>query len=657
MGKVVLHSTPTLNVADLYEMIHLDSSWKRNWHFFTHKDQLQVLDDLMDGAPFRVEKIEHDLNQDGLEVPAFRFGNPKGIPVLLWARQHGDEPECTAAINTILWILFNQVGNIVIAELLHHINFIVAPMINPAGTNRFSRISLVGVDINRDADATATGGSKLLTFLRETYKPKFCFNMHDMNPRKDRPTGEPELVTLAFQAAPYNAENSDNLTRLRSKTVIGYIVEQIKPYVPRISRYASNYMPRGFGDKSMGNGISCILVESGSLLDDEGGDAEVAKLHALAVLVGLHAIAHGFDDKLEGHTYETLPFDEGVFDFDVALRHGEVFDIPTNQRFKADVGIQKHLLDDHVSRDRQFRSEIASLGDLGPEKSIVDLEAYDSLILPGLIAVFPENPFDDQIPTELQARQLLQLGVTSLALPFDLPGNQSELEFTRRAIFNPPYMNIIPFLRVENLPAITARFGSSELVGLSVQGSWSVEAVELFTEKCEHKIDQSYLSEPITGTLFFTAGKSASQRHARLQIGGGSNTQHAEPISKAELNEFITSFQLTSSQLSYGVELTEKTLGLGLVPQLSKQAFATCLCPDKIIELHRESVAFAEQFNLNTLGSVRVQNQADLVAYATVKDSLQVLPTTVILNGEVAVSEKMPSLNARLARWFFANHE
>lgn len=655
MGKVVLHSTPTLNVADLYEMIQLDSSWKGHWHYFNYQNQLDVLAELFESAPFTVERIEHKYLQDGLEVPVFRFGNPKGIPVILWARQHGDEPECSAALNTVLWILFNNLSNLVVAELLHEINFIVVPMVNPAGTNRFTRVSLIGVDMNRDADACATPGAQLLTFLREKYKPKFCFNMHDMNPRKHVPSGEPELVTLAFQSAPYNEENSDNLTRLRSKTVIGYIVEQIKPYAPHLARYASNYMPRGFGDKSMSNGVSCILLESGSLLEEQGGDEEVARLHALCVLLGLHAIAHRFDEKLEGHTYETLPFDQGVFDFDSALRHGEILDFPSGQRFKADVGIQRHLLEDHVSKDRQFRSEIASIGDLWPEYSIVNVEAHDSLILPGLIRVFAVNPFENGTPSVQQARQLLQLGVTSLMLPFTPPAKQTDAAFKSSAVFAPPSLNLLVFKPVETLQRLMELHGQSEFLGICVSGVWSKEALQAFCVRM--KETEFKPTESISGTLFFTLGSSPAKRHARLQLEQSIQQANQKPISAEDINAFLDSFALTEGQLSLGHLFRDSGTELGLSPELSKKEFAAQLNPEKLMALHQKSAQLAAQFGLNTLGSVRVKNQADLAVYPTIKDALQVLPSAVFLNGEVAVQEKTINDHTRFGRWFFADHE
>lgn len=654
MGKVVLHTTPDLNVADLYELIHLDSAWKGHWPFFSHSDQLAVVKELFHSAPFTVENIEHSFVQDGLSIPAFRFGNPKGKPVILWARQHGDEPECSAALNTVLWILFNEIGNIVIAEILHNINFIVVPMVNPAGTNRFTRQSLVGVDMNRDAHATVTSGAQLLTHLRQKYQPKFAFNLHDMNPRKDRPSGAPELVTLAFQAAPYNPENSDNLIRLRSKTIIGYIVEQIKPYAPRLARYASNYMPRGFGDKSMSNGVSCILVESGSLPEEMGGDAEVAKLHALSVLLGLHAIAHEFDEKLEGNTYESLPYDQGVFDFDTALRHGEILDFATNQRMKADVGIQRHLLEDHVSRDRQIRSEITHLGDLWPEYAIVNLEAHDSLILPGLFGIFPENPFTNGQPTEVQAQQLLQLGFTSIAVPITLPKGVDEVQFAARARTAPPFLNMLTFLSVASLQEIINRHGSTEFLGFAVHGFWSAEALSFISSQSGIKVPEIQNNQSWKGTLFFTSGVCPQQRHARLQLQEPS-TQKG--ISESELKAFMESFQLGKSQCSIGFSITHSGTDLGLNPELNKQQFSALLIPEKLLSLQQKSAQFAGQLNLKTLGNVRFKSQGDLAVYATIKDVLEPLPATVLLNGEWAVHEKSLSPFTRYGRWFFADHE
>ncbi|MDX1972600.1 MAG: hypothetical protein SFY68_08730 [Candidatus Sumerlaeia bacterium] len=637
MGKVVLHTPPPLNVDDLYHLIHLEDAWVGDWREFTSVDQERLLDSLLEAPAFSVEKTTEHFG-----IPVLTFGNPKGRRVLIWVRQHGDEPECTAALNSVLWILFNRLENAVVASLLHHLYFCVVPLVNKGALDAFTRQTPLGFDANRDARAKAIPEGQLLTKLRAEFKPEFAFSMHDMNPRKDRESGRADLVSLAFQAAPYNEFNSDNLTRLKSKTIIGFIVDHISPYAPSLARYNSAYLPRGFGDASMNDGVSCILIESGSLKDDDGGDEEVARLHALALLLALYGIAHDHDQALEGSSYEALPLEAGVFDFDVLLRHAEIADGDT--LLKGDVGIQTHLLEDHVSHDRQFRSEIVIHGDLGKEQGIYEPELHDCVLRPGLVNILTENPFPNALPSEDDAARLLRLGITTLALPVS-PNSGVE----RSKLYPAPTLNIVPFEQVQSFEEIIARHGGTEYKGFAVQGVWPGQLRSLWSTEWK---DAS--TEDFTGTLFFTVGRSPRERSAWLQE---SSAPAKVRFTLQDVEHFVNSFALKQGSCVYSPGFKDSSVTPSVPVGINTAEFLSSIKPEHLPGLHRNSSRFLQHFHINKLGTLRFKSQADIIAYPRINEELRVFPTTVLLNGTLVIHEFTRTPARSRGRYFFADHE
>ena len=66
-----------------------------------------------------------------------------------------------------------------VAIILKECTLLFLPMLNPDGSEVYTRVNVNKVDLNRDAVARVAKESKLLRNVLEDFNPQFCFNLHD----------------------------------------------------------------------------------------------------------------------------------------------------------------------------------------------------------------------------------------------------------------------------------------------------------------------------------------------------------------------------------------------------------------------------------------------------------------------------------------------
>jgi len=657
---------------EIYERFVSSKVWSGNWKYFLSDDQFDLVDQLKEQATIPVEVGQVGSSQYNLPIHSMRFGNPEGRKVLIWARQHGDEPECTAALNMSLYELLSHSDAVPIyKKILEELDILVVPMVNPGGTDMFTRESVVGIDLNRDAAAQVTPEASVLIKLKDTFNPEFAFNMHDMNPRKHSEDDNPELVTLAFQAGPFDEHNRDNDVRSKAKTIIGKMIDTVQDRCLHIAKYKANYMNRAFGDSMMRWGVSCILIESGSLPDTAGGDDEVIRLHALSLMSGLYHIAIDEDKPYNADYYQELPLDAGTFEFDEALRGGEVVDVESSLSFKGDVGIQKHVLDNHVSQDRQFRSSIGQVGDLNHEYAAQDYDATGCYLMPGAFAFVPSTNFKDIHPTNDEVRPYLEAGITAIATSYGpFTSDEQASNFLDHVIRKPTPINMVVFEKVQNLSTILSRFGASEFRGFCLEDAVVDMGTlnSILAEKAGVNRQRiPGLSQVHKISIYLVSSSAPSKRHLHICV-AEEESELTSSLSADDLNDFLSRIKLTESQVTFSIHpkiRDENNLSIPANYLMRDDEIKADFLSAQVSGANSKSEVFdffrqvtsdsSKSLKVVFGGHIRIGAMADVVAYPYEKGDWHIAaPRFVFLNGECVVNNAENRYIPRLGRWFIS---
>src|SRR5262249_56925142 len=98
-----------------------------------------------------------------------------------WSQMHGDEPTATAALFDVFDYFQRHQTDRVVQRILTSLTLYIVPMLNPDGAERFQRRNAQGIDINRDALRLQTPARHTRKILRDRFKPRVGFNLHNQN--------------------------------------------------------------------------------------------------------------------------------------------------------------------------------------------------------------------------------------------------------------------------------------------------------------------------------------------------------------------------------------------------------------------------------------------------------------------------------------------
>jgi hypothetical protein len=186
--------------------------------------------------------------------------------IFLWSQMHGNESTTTKALFDFLNVLHS--GSELAQKLLNTFTFCSIPMLNPDGATLYTRENANKIDLNRDSQDLTQPESKLLRETFETFKPDYCFNLHDQRTIFGvSNTGKP--ATLSFLAPSYNEEREINESRLKAINLIASINEELQEYLPnQIGRFDDSFNINCIGDTFQYLGVPTLLFEAGHFAND-----------------------------------------------------------------------------------------------------------------------------------------------------------------------------------------------------------------------------------------------------------------------------------------------------------------------------------------------------------------------------------------------------
>jgi hypothetical protein len=350
-----------------------------------HADLMAFLDELMEEAGDLFAREVLVESAEGRGIPHLTFGEGE-TTVLIWARQHGDEDLCSAAVMDFLGYLSDRRDTALVRTIRENLTLHIVPMVNPDGVERHTRRNAQGLDPNRDARLRQSGGGRLLRKIFERHQPEICFNLHDQSPRKSTDTTG-DLIALSLQASPFDPEESPGENLIRAKRICALIEVAMRPWIEgHIARYEADYMPRAFGDSMSRWGLASVLIESGGWFGPPGeADAFITRCHFTALLSGVAAIASGAEKAADPANYDRLPL-EGRDHFDLVVRDALILD---------GSGIRPHSGDISLNHSVNHRGggvwsgSIRDVGDLHIFRGKAEIEGAELIATPGLICLDP----------------------------------------------------------------------------------------------------------------------------------------------------------------------------------------------------------------------------------------------------------------------------
>lgn len=328
-----------------------------SWHKKNKQEKLDsrrlVLDDLEPVLNGFTDLLKvSQLGSSFESRPIYKIEMGYGVKkILIWTQMHGNESTGTKAVLDLLrWIERPGELESLRDSVLENCSICIIPMLNPDGSERYSRLDSQGIDLNRDVLEKRAPESRLLQRVLKEVNPNFCFNMHDQ--RTIFSVGSPPSpATLSFLAPSEDLERTITPGRIRTMEVIAAMNESLKHLLKGgIGRYTDEFYPTATGDNFQRMGYSTILIESGHFK----GDYERQKTREFTFLALLKGLVHISGDLQENYeNYFRIPDNEKYYldrivkgvkiggrraDIGVylkeELRDGRVAFIPTLDRFE-----------------------------------------------------------------------------------------------------------------------------------------------------------------------------------------------------------------------------------------------------------------------------------------------------------------------------------
>ncbi|MEO8239797.1 MAG: M14 metallopeptidase family protein [Flavobacterium sp.] len=201
----------------------------------------------------------------GKPIYSYEIGSGK-TRIYLWSQMHGNESTTTKALFDFINVLNN--GSEFVEKMLNSFTFYCIPILNPDGAALYTRANANEIDLNRDSQSLTQPESKVLREVFETFKPHYCFNLHDQRTIFGAgDMGKP--ATVSFLAPSYNEEREINENRLKAINLIAAINDELEKHIPgQIGRFDDSFNINCIGDTFQFLGVPTILFEAGHFQND-----------------------------------------------------------------------------------------------------------------------------------------------------------------------------------------------------------------------------------------------------------------------------------------------------------------------------------------------------------------------------------------------------
>ncbi len=279
--------------------------------YITLKDISPLIDGL--NPSFKVSELGLSENKQLIHLITIGNGPTK---VLMWSQMHGNESTTTRAVFDLLNYLTKESDA---QTILDNCTLYIIPMLNPDGSQLYTRVNYNKVDLNRDAQVLSQLESKVFKKIVDKIQPDIAFNLHGQ--RTIFSAGETnKSAIVSFLSPASDPERTITTTRKVGMRIISEMNKTLQQEIPNcVGRYDDGFNINCTGDTMEDRGVSTILFEAGHFPKDYERE-ETRRLIFLSLITGLHFIAKT-PKKIDGYEgYFDIPENGKLFK-DIILRN------------------------------------------------------------------------------------------------------------------------------------------------------------------------------------------------------------------------------------------------------------------------------------------------------------------------------------------------
>ncbi|WP_370900950.1 M14 family zinc carboxypeptidase [Chryseobacterium gossypii] len=308
-----------------------------------------------------------EIGRSYLGKPIYQLPIGKGkIKVLAWSQMHGNESNATLAMLDLLESL-NQAPEIR-EELFSRIRLDFIFMLNPDGSERWTRLNAEEIDLNRDFHNEASTEIGILKKAAASENYDYALNLHEQ--RTIFTTDGIHPATLSFLAPSENIERTVTHNRKKCMAVIASIYNHLKELIPnQIGRYTDEFYPTSTGDNFIKNGMPTILFEGGHFVDDYTRKS-TRKYYTVALYYALTAMAELNSDITGWETYFDIP-ENAETHYDIIYRNVK---LNTDHECILDIAVQYREIKEDGKDEISFIPFVMEVGDVKKRKGWKEID-------------------------------------------------------------------------------------------------------------------------------------------------------------------------------------------------------------------------------------------------------------------------------------------
>lgn len=302
-----------------------------------------------------------------LEKPIYKLTVGTGnINILAWSQMHGNESNATHAMLDLL-VSLDKAPELK-EKLFTKIQLDFIFMLNPDGSEKWTRLNAADIDLNRDFHNEA---SKEIKFLKNTVASKkydYALNLHEQ--RTIFTTDGIHPATLSFLAPSENVERTVTENRKKCMAVIAEVYKHLKELIPnQIGRYSDEFYPTSTGDNFIKAGMPTILFEGGHFVDDYTRKG-TRKYYTVALYYALKAISELNSETTGWETYLEIPENRETH-YDIIYRNVK---LNTDHECILDVAVQYREIKEEGKNEISFIPFVMEVGDVKKKKGWLEID-------------------------------------------------------------------------------------------------------------------------------------------------------------------------------------------------------------------------------------------------------------------------------------------
>jgi len=279
---------------------------------------------------------------------------------------HGNESNATHAMLDLLES-FKKTPELQ-EELFTKISLDFIFMLNPDGSERWTRLTASGIDLNRDFHNEASTEIKILKNIAASKKYHYALNLHEQ--RTIFTTDGFHPATLSFLAPSENVERSITENRKKCMAVIADVYQHLKEQIPNhIGRYTDEFYPTSTGDNFIKSGMPTILFEGGHFVDDYSRK-ETRKYYTLALYYALRAMSELNGATSGWENYKEIPENQETH-YDIVYRNVK---LNTDHECILDIAVQYSEVYEEGKDEISFIPFVVEAGDVKLKKGWLEID-------------------------------------------------------------------------------------------------------------------------------------------------------------------------------------------------------------------------------------------------------------------------------------------